>query len=108
MIPYRALTPELFMVELALTNDTVLIDLRTEREIKKDRMLEGAIHLDYLMDDFDDAIAEMDKRRPYFLYDDGGKRAALAASKMSRRGFMQIAYLQGGKQAIDHEIGPKE
>lgn len=108
MSPYRALTPELFMVELALTNDAVLIDLRTEREINKDRMLEGAIHLDYLTDNFDEAMAEMDKMRPYFLYDDGGKRAAMAASKMARRGYIQIAYLQGGKQTIDHDIQPNE
>lgn len=96
------------MVELALTNDAVLIDLRTEREINKDRMLEGAIHLDYLTDNFDEAMAEMDKMRPYFLYDDGGKRAAMAASKMARRGYIQIAYLQGGKQTIDHDIQPNE
>ncbi len=108
MKPYRALPAELFLVELALTSDAVLIDLRTEREIKKDRMLEGAIHMDYLSDEFDTEMEEMDKMRPYFLYDDGGKRAPLAASKLSRRGFVQIAYLQGGRATIDHGLKPKE
>jgi rhodanese-related sulfurtransferase len=104
---YRALPPELFAVELALTSDAVLIDLRTKREVNSDGMLKGALHLDYLSDDFDEELESMDKMRPYFLYDDGGKRAAMAASKMCRRGFMQIAYLQGGKQAMDHGLKPK-
>jgi rhodanese-related sulfurtransferase len=101
MGPYRALPAELFMVELALTSDALLIDLRTDREIKKEQPMEGAIHLDYLSNEFDEALKDMDKMRPYFLYDDGGKRAALAASKMARQGFMQIAYLQGGLPSIE-------
>ncbi|MEQ8707222.1 MAG: rhodanese-like domain-containing protein [Phaeodactylibacter sp.] len=100
MAPYRSLPVDLFMVELALTADAVLIDLRTPREIRKDKLMDHALNLDYLSDDFDESIREMDRLRPYFLYDDGGKRAPLAASLMARLGFRQVAYLVGGRKEI--------
>jgi len=100
MAPYRSLPADLFMVELALTPDAVLIDLRTPREIRKDQRMDQALNVDYLSDDFEDQLRKMDQLRPYFLYDDGGKRAPLAASLMARLGFKQIAYLAGGRAAI--------
>ncbi len=62
--------------------------------------MDHAMNIDYLSDTFDDEIETLDRLRPYFLYDDGGKRAPLAASFMVRRGFRQIAYLQGGRKEI--------
>jgi len=100
MAPYRSLPVDLFMVELALTSDAVLIDLRTPQEIRKDKLMDQAVNLDYLSDTFDEEIETLDRLRPYFLYDNGGKRAPLAASLMARRGFRQIAYLQGGRKEI--------
>ena len=100
MAPYRSLPADLFMVELALTSDAVLIDLRTPQEIRKDKLMDQAVNLDYLSDTFDEEIETLDRLRPYFLYDDGGKRAPLAASLMAQRGFRQIAYLQGGRKEI--------
>ena len=88
MLPYRSLPADLFMVELALTSDAVLIDLRTPQEIRKDKLMDQAMNIDYLSDTFDDEIETLDRLRPYFLYDDGGKRAPLAASLMVQSIFL--------------------
>lgn len=103
MLPYRPLSADLFLVELALTQDAVLLDVRTARELSDTPPLEGAEHLDYLDDDFDSALDGMDVMRPYFIYDDGGRRALLAVQKMSRAGFLQLAYLVGGQAALKKE-----
>lgn len=100
MFPYRALPVELFMAELALTADALLVDLRTEREVQADELMDGALHIDYLNENFEAIIGDMDRLRPFFLYDDGGKRAPLAASLMARMGFKQIAYLKGGRKVM--------
>lgn len=100
MAPYRSLPADLFMIELALTSDAVLIDLRTPQEIRKDKLMDQAMNIDYLSDTFDEEIKKLDRLQPCFLYDDGGKRAPLAASLMARLGFKQIAYLQGGRKEI--------
>ena len=100
MAPYRSLSADLFMIELALTSDAILIDLRTPQEIRKDKIMDQALNLDYLSDHFDSDLDELDRFRPYFLYDNGGKRSPLAASLMTRLGFRQVAYLKGGRKAI--------
>lgn len=88
------------MVELALTSDAILIDLRTPQEIRRDKLMDQAMNIDYLSDTFDEEIDTLDRLRPYFLYDNGGKRAPLAASHMARRGFKQVAYLLGGRKEV--------
>lgn len=95
----RALTPELFMAELALTQDAVLIDVRTPGELSEEHRLSGALHMDFLDTDFDDQILDLDPFAPCYLYCDTGKRSALACERLLERGFMVISYLRGGKIA---------
>lgn len=97
----RALSPELFMAELALTHGATLIDVRTRQEVAQRAPLDGAIQLDYLTDEFDQAIAGLDPHTPCYVYCDTGKRSAMACTRLHESGFMVTCYLEGGKNALD-------
>ena len=101
MTDSRALSPDLFMAELALTHDAILIDVRTLREVDESAPLDGAIHLDFLNDEFEYGIDELDPDRPCYVYCDTGKRSAMACTRLRESGFMVTSYLEGGKNALD-------
>jgi len=91
------------MVEMALTSDAVLFDVRTADEIRRQPALEGALQLDVLSDRFDRALEAWDRHRPYFLYCDTGKRSRMACTMMAERGFVHLSYLAGGLAAWQKE-----
>jgi rhodanese-related sulfurtransferase len=91
------------MVEMALTSDAVLFDVRTADEMSRAPALEGAVPLDVLSDRFDGALESWDRHRPYFLYCDTGKRSRLACTMMAERGFVHLSYLAGGLAALPKE-----
>mgnify|MGYP001057408813 CR=1 FL=1 len=95
----RKLSPELFMAELALTTEAVLVDVRTEQELTGDPAIPGAIHRDFLQSDFESWLEEIDKFQNYFLYDQSGKRGRMACEMMVERGFLHAAFMEGGKAA---------
>jgi len=101
MTNLRALPPELFMAELALTQGAILLDVRTQQELKQTAPLDGAIHLDFLTDEFDHGIAALDIYQPCYVYCDTGKRSAMACARIMEAGFMVTCYLEGGKNALD-------
>jgi len=97
----RDLSPELFMAELALTSDAILIDVRTTQEVAENGMIEGAVHYDFLDGTFEEQLLDLDRFLFYFLYDQLGKRSRMACELMAERGFLHACYLVGGKAAWD-------
>lgn len=104
--PVRSIPPDLFLAELALTHDAIPLDVRTGEEIKTRGTLDGAVHLDYLDTRFESAIESLDRLVPYYLYCDTGKRSRLACELMASRGFMLVAWLEGGLLALDKTSAP--
>lgn len=99
--PVRSITPDLFLAELALTHDAIALDVRTDEELQMQGALEGSLHLDYLDTQFETAIESLDRLVPYYLYCDTGKRSRLACELMASKGFMLVAWLEGGMNTLD-------
>jgi len=95
----RKLSPELFMAELALTAEAVLVDVRTEEELHDDPAIPGAIQRDFLQSSFENWLEEIDEHQAYFLYDQSGKRGRMACEMMAEKGFLHAGFLEGGKNA---------
>lgn len=98
---YRPLSPDLFTVEIALSADAVVLDVRTAPEVNEKNMLKGAIHIDFLENDFTASLDHYDRWLPFFIYDQSGQRAHRACKVMAEIGFKNLSYLEGGKDAWD-------
>ncbi len=96
----RALSPELFVVEMTLSPGVVLLDVRTAEEVREKPAFEGALCADYLQDTFYEILQKLDRYENYLLYCSTGKRARLAAQVMIRRGFPMVAYLDGEQDVV--------
>jgi rhodanese-related sulfurtransferase len=74
----------------------VLIDLRTDDEIKSKGKIKGAVHIDFLAKNSEDIISKLDKKRSYLLYCAGGGRSGQCAELMEQQGFKEIVDLEKG------------
>ncbi|MBB1150517.1 rhodanese-like domain-containing protein [Myroides sp. DF42-4-2] len=74
-----------------------LVDVRTPKEYQEGTIA-NAVNLDYLGDDFDQQIKELDSSQPVYIFCQSGKRSAGAAKKMQEAGF-QVIELAGGYKA---------
>jgi rhodanese-related sulfurtransferase len=83
-------------MELILKEDQVqLVDVRTLSEFKAGSIL-NAQNIDFLSDDFDTQIKELDKSKPVIVFCQKGGRSAKCAKKMQDLGFTKIYDLEGG------------
>ncbi len=89
------LSPDKFREEFLKHDDAVLVDVRTEEEVRMDS-LEGAVHLDYLAESFLDRLEVWDRDRTYFLYCRTGRRSVRAGVLMRNWGFARVKNLDGG------------
>lgn len=95
---FRTLSADEFKSMLASTPQAVLLDLRTDNEIKHG-MLEGAQQLDYFEKDFESNLQKLDKTKSYFLYCAVGGRSSEALELMRDKGFKKVYHLKGGIDA---------
>jgi len=93
------LEPDLFLAELALSDDSFLIDIRTSSQIIEDKPLAGSIHLDFLELNFDQSIKTLDPYSQFFIYCQNGILSEKAAKHLKSIGINTIFILQGGKNA---------
>jgi rhodanese-related sulfurtransferase len=98
--PVRSLSPDLLLAELALHTDACLWDVRTAEETRHQPGPSGAQPLDYLDSAFEARIDGLDRAAPHYFYCDTGKRSRLAAEAMAARGFILVAWVEGGITAI--------
>ena len=75
---------------------SVLIDLRTDDEIKSKGMIKGALQIDFLGKDAELAISKLDKKKTYLIYCAGGGRSGDCAELMQKSGFKEVINLEKG------------
>jgi phage shock protein E len=76
--------------------NAILIDLRTNDEIKNKGMIPGAAQIDYLGKDAETAIKKLDKTKTYLVYCAGGGRSGECAALMQKEGFTHVINLEKG------------
>ncbi len=74
----------------------ILIDLRTDDEIKKRGMIRGAVQIDFLAKDAEAQIGKLDHSTPYLIYCAGGVRSEECGALMLKMGFADITNLEKG------------
>lgn len=74
----------------------VLIDLRTDDEIKSKGMLKGALQIDFLAKDAEQIIEKLDRTKSYLIYCAGGGRSGECAELMQKLGFKEVIDLEKG------------
>ena len=74
----------------------VLIDLRTDDELKNKGLIKGAMQIDFLAKDAEDKIAKLDKKKTYLIYCAGGGRSGDCAELMEKQGFLHVVNLEKG------------
>lgn len=101
---FREISADLFIVELLLSIDAILIDVRTATELEEEAAFEGAINIDYLIDDFEKEIQNFNRELPILIYCNNGIRGRKASSRLAKMGFLNVMNLEGGKKALDKII----
>lgn len=74
----------------------VLIDLRTDDELKNKGMIKGALQIDFLAKDAEEKISKLDKKKTYLIYCAGGGRSGDCAELMEKQGFSHVVNLEKG------------
>lgn len=74
----------------------VLIDLRTDDEIKTKGKIKGARQINFLDKTAEEQINKLDKQKGYLIYCAGGGRSADCAELMEQLGFKTIINLEKG------------
>ena len=72
-----------------------IIDIRTLGEFKAGH-LENAIHIDFLKEDFPDAIQKLNRDKPYLVHCQSGGRSSNSLKIWKTLGFTKIYHLDGG------------
>ena len=78
--------------------DVLLIDLRTPSEIEEG-IVEGAKHLDYFGDDFEESLKNLNLKENIYLYCQSGGRSGDTAEKLKTLGAIKVYNLDGGIEA---------
>jgi hydroxyacylglutathione hydrolase len=81
------------MVELANSNDAVVIDVRNTNE-RQAGHVPGTIHIP--LGELADRADELPRDKPIALHCQGGGRAAIGASVLQSLGFEQVLHVRGG------------
>jgi rhodanese-related sulfurtransferase len=84
-----------FQSKIEATPHAVILDLRTDDELKEG-IIPGAKQIDYFRKDFENAIKSLDKNKPYFIYCASGVRSGETLALMKSNGFSQVYNLEGG------------
>lgn len=74
----------------------VLIDLRTDDELKNKGYIKGAKQIDWLGKDSEKEVTKLDKKKTYLIYCAGGGRSGDCADFMKTKGFKHVVNLEKG------------
>ncbi|MBA4417160.1 MAG: rhodanese-like domain-containing protein [Syntrophus sp. (in: bacteria)] len=75
--------------------DFVILDVRTPDEFKEVR-IDGAVNLDYYLDNFQQELDKLDKNKTYVVYCRTGRRSGDTFDIMKRLGFKEAYHVIGG------------
>jgi len=76
--------------------NAVLIDLRTDDELKNKGFIKGATQIDYFSKTSEATISKLDKKKTYLIYCAGGGRSGECAELMTKQGFTHVVNLEKG------------
>lgn len=74
----------------------ILIDLRTDDELKNKGFIKGATQIDFLSTNSETIISRLDKKKTYLIYCAGGGRSGDCADLMKTQGFTHVVNLTKG------------
>jgi len=77
-------------------NKSVLIDLRTNDELKNKGYIKKAIQIDFFSKDAEAIIKKLDKKKTYLIYCAGGGRSGDCSDLMKASGFSHVVNLENG------------
>ncbi|MBK9285758.1 MAG: rhodanese-like domain-containing protein [Sphingobacteriaceae bacterium] len=92
----RNVNSEQFRTELKSNKNAVLIDLRTNDELKSKGKIKGATQIDFFEAGAEKKLLSLDKNKTYLLYCAGGGRSGDAAELMLKNGFKSLYNLENG------------
>ncbi len=92
-----SLSPQDFNSKYRSTVNAVLLDVRTEAEVKEGTIA-GSQNIVY-DNAFADKLEKLSAETPVFVYCAAGKRSAKAAEIMKAKGFKEVYQLKGGLNA---------
>ena len=75
--------------------NVIVLDVRTPEEFNEGH-IENAVNINFMSDDFDANVANLDKEKPVMVYCKAGGRSAKAAARLKELGFTTITDLEGG------------
>ena len=107
---YIHIDPLVAYNQLKTNDDIILIDVRTEEEIKLSK-ISNSINIDFDSESFYDTILEMDKRKKYFIYCRSGRRSTITVNFMRKNGFEKSFNVDGGINSWQNknlDLNPKK
>ena len=75
--------------------ETVVLDLRTPKEIKNG-FIEGAVFADFYDTEFAQQLTKLDRDTPYVIHCGSGGRSTKALTTLEELGFTNITHMDGG------------
>lgn len=75
---------------------SVLIDLRTDDELKNKGYIKSATQIDWFGKNSEAVISKLDKKKTYLIYCAGGGRSGDCADLMKTQGFSHVVNLEKG------------
>lgn len=82
-----------------------VLDVRTPEEYAKGH-IDGATNIDFNEDGFKEALAKLDRSKPYLVHCAAGGRSSKTRELMKSLGFKNIFHLEGGLNAWQKAGGP--
>jgi len=99
------LTPNKFMSEYLLTEDAIILDIRTIEELNDNAAIPNAIHINFFESNFESKLKDIDKNNMLLIYCESGSRSNRVCQVLKNEGFENVAYLEGGIIAWDKYCG---
>ncbi|MEM9992011.1 MAG: rhodanese-like domain-containing protein [Bacteroidota bacterium] len=95
----KALPPKQFAAKMASVSVPQLVDVRTNEEYRAG-FIDNALNIDFYSSNFAQLVqAQLDKKRPVFVYCKAGGRSGKTAAMLSNLGYQEVYDLQGGYSA---------
>jgi rhodanese-related sulfurtransferase len=90
---------------LAAMPETIVLDVRTPKEIKGGH-IEGAKFANFYDADFAEQLTKLDRQTPYLIHCKGGGRSTKALRTLKELGFTNVAHMDGGLDGWKREKLP--
>lgn len=81
-----------------MDENNVLLDVRTPEEFQEGN-IPNSVNYDFMSDDFESMIRDLDKEKTYYVYCKSGNRSTKASAKLQEAGFKKVINLKDGYSA---------